>query len=73
MYVSIFERVYTARGKEKGRVEERAEIARNMLNKGYSAKDILECTRMQNEELDTLMKERTEICGHTATGDTLRN
>ena len=68
MYVSMFERGYTAKGKEEGRmegrmegrvegsVEERAEIARNMLSKGFSANDILECTRMPREELDTLIK-----------------
>ena len=59
MYVSIFERVYTARGEEKGRMEERAEIVRKMLRKGFSANDILECTGMPNEELDTLMNDKT--------------
>ena len=56
MYVSIFERVYTARGEEKGRMEERAEIVRKMLRKGFSANDILECTSMPREELDILIK-----------------
>jgi hypothetical protein len=51
MYVSIFERVYT----EKGRVDERIEIAKNMLNKGFSVDDILECTRMPREEFNILM------------------
>jgi predicted transposase/invertase (TIGR01784 family) len=55
MYVSVFERVYTEKGKEEGRTEERTEIARNMLNKGFSAKEIQECTRMPREELDMLM------------------
>jgi len=59
MYVSVFERVYTEKGKEEGRMEgrteERTEIARNMLNKGFSAKEIQECTRMPREELDMLM------------------
>ena len=63
MYVSVFERVYTARGKEEGRmegrVEERAEIANNMLSKGFSANEILECTRMPREELDMLMDKRS--------------
>ena len=71
MYVSVFERVYTARGEEKGRKEGfgegfgeglgeglkkgRVEIAKNMLNKGFSAKEILECIDMPSEELATLM------------------
>jgi hypothetical protein len=58
MYVSIFERVYTARGKEEGRVEgrveERAEIVRNMRNEGYSMEDILKCTRLSREEFNML-------------------
>jgi SOS response regulatory protein OraA/RecX len=55
MYVSMFERVYTARGEEK----ERAKIARNMLNKGLSAKEILEYTGMPQEELTTMMNGET--------------
>ena len=67
MYVSVFERVYKEEGREEGRVEgreegrvegrveERTEIAKNMLSKGFSESDILECTRMPREELDTLI------------------
>jgi hypothetical protein len=58
MYVSMFERGYKAIGKEQGRMEERAEIVRTMLSKGFSANDILECTRMPREELDVLMNEK---------------
>jgi hypothetical protein len=47
MYVSVFERVY----KEEALVE----VARNMLDKGFSAKDILERTYMSREDLAALM------------------
>jgi predicted transposase YdaD len=53
MYVSVFERVYTEKGKEEGR----AEIARNMLGKGFSAKEVLEYTGMLHEELAALTGE----------------
>ena len=59
MYVSMFERGYTAIGREKGRVEgrveERSEIVKNMLSEGFSVNDILKCTRMSREELNILM------------------
>jgi hypothetical protein len=63
MYVSVFERVYTARGEEKGRtegrMEGRAEIVKNMLKRGFSAKEILECTAMPRDELAALMSGET--------------
>jgi hypothetical protein len=59
MYVSMFERVYTARGKEEGRVEGsmegRMDVAKNMLNKGFSVNDILDCTSLPREKIETLL------------------
>ena len=52
MYVSMFERVY----KEEGRTEERAEIARNMLNDSLAVEKIVQYTNLPREEIETLNK-----------------
>jgi predicted transposase/invertase (TIGR01784 family) len=70
MYVSVFERVYTARGKEEGhregrqegrqeghregRKEERAEIAKNMLHDGIPVEKIVQYTQLPREEIEAL-------------------
>ncbi|GHV26811.1 hypothetical protein FACS1894167_00770 [Synergistales bacterium] len=60
MYASIFERVYTEqgmeKGMEKGRLEGQTEVARNMLNKGFSIDNVLECTALHREEVERLLK-----------------
>jgi predicted transposase/invertase (TIGR01784 family) len=54
MYVSVFERVYTARGEEKGRIEERVELAKSLLNDGVSVEKIVQYTKLARDEIETL-------------------
>jgi hypothetical protein len=51
MYVSAFEKVYTAKGKEEGHME----VARNMLSKGYTVEQAVECTTLPREEVEKLL------------------
>jgi hypothetical protein len=55
MYTSIFERVYTKRGMERGRVEGRAEVARNMLNDGLPVEKVVQYTKMPREDVEGLL------------------
>jgi hypothetical protein len=50
MYISMFERGYT----EKGRMEGRAEIVKNMLNEGLSVDDVIKYTRLTREGIEEL-------------------
>jgi hypothetical protein len=59
MYVSMFERGYKEEGRMEGRTEGLMDVARNMLNKGFSMADVLECTNLPREKLDTLLGEKT--------------
>ena len=52
MYVSVFERVYTSKGKEKGQ----AELVKNMLNEGLSVDEIIKYTRLTREGIEKLRK-----------------
>ena len=62
MYVSIFEKVYTAKGEEKGRNEgraegrneERTEIARKLLKRNRPTDEIIEDTALTREEVENL-------------------
>jgi predicted transposase/invertase (TIGR01784 family) len=58
MYVSVFERVYTARGMEKGREEGREEgkleVARNLLAEGISPDIISRTSGISLEEVQNL-------------------
>jgi hypothetical protein len=58
MYVSVFERVYKEEGRMEGRMEgrreERAEIAKNMLNEGFSVDEVSKYTRMPREGIEAL-------------------
>jgi predicted transposase/invertase (TIGR01784 family) len=58
MYVSMFERVYTAKGKEEGRQEGdragRMKIAKNMLHDGIPVEKIAQYTNLLHEEIETL-------------------
>ncbi|MDR1731000.1 MAG: hypothetical protein LBR61_02795 [Synergistaceae bacterium] len=67
MYVSVFERVYTARGKEeglregelkglqKGLREGRLEVAQNMLRDGMPVDKVVQYTRLSKEKVETLL------------------
>ncbi|MDR1731001.1 MAG: hypothetical protein LBR61_02800 [Synergistaceae bacterium] len=63
MYVSVFERVYTARGKEeglregelKGRLKGRLEMAQNMLRDGVPVDKVVQYTRLSKEKVETLL------------------
>jgi hypothetical protein len=50
MYVSAFEKVYTAKGEEKGRTD----VARNMLNDGVPIDNVVKYTRLPREEVEKL-------------------
>jgi hypothetical protein len=54
MYKSVFERVYTAKGMEKGIAQGRTEVARNMLRKGFSIDSVVECTTLPRREVESL-------------------
>jgi predicted transposase/invertase (TIGR01784 family) len=70
MYVSVFERGYTAKGRaegraeglaeglekglEKGREEGRAEVARDMLRDGFPVEKVIQYTKLPREEIETL-------------------
>jgi hypothetical protein len=51
MYVSAFEKVYTAKGEEKGH----RDVARNMLSRGYTVEQAVECTTLPREEVEKLL------------------
>jgi hypothetical protein len=53
MYVDVLERVYTARGEEKGRMD----VARKMLNKGLTVEKVVEYTDLPREEVETLLSD----------------
>jgi hypothetical protein len=46
MYVSAFEKVYTKKGYK--------EVARNMLSRGFSVEEVVECTTLPREEVELL-------------------
>ena len=50
MYVSVFERGYTAIGKEEGRKE----VAQNMLRDGLPLEKITQYTNLSREEVEAL-------------------
>ena len=56
-YESILEKG-KIEGKQEGRLEGRLEgklqTAKKMLNKGFAIKDIIECTELTNEQINTL-------------------
>ena len=55
--VSKLEKLVTSwekRGREEGREEEKRGIAKNMLEKGYKTKEIIEITGLSKEEIDEL-------------------
>jgi predicted transposase/invertase (TIGR01784 family) len=59
MYVSAFERGYTALGMEKGReqgIEEgREEVARNMLSDGLPVDQVARYTNLPREKVEALL------------------
>ena len=67
MYVSMFERGYTAIGKEEGRLEGRlegrmegrmeghAELVKNMWNEGLSVDEISKYTRLIREDVEKFL------------------
>ncbi|MDR1650146.1 MAG: hypothetical protein LBR71_07780 [Synergistaceae bacterium] len=57
MYTSIFERVH----KEEGRMEGRAEVARNMLGDGLSVDKVTQYTRLPREKVEKLLNQSLEI------------
>jgi len=54
MYVSMFERGYTAIGKEEGRMEGRLEIAKKLLKRNRPIDEIMEDTTLTREEIEEL-------------------
>ena len=54
MYVSMFERGYTAIGKEEGRIEGRMEIAKKLLKRNRPVDEIMEDTTLTREEIENL-------------------
>jgi hypothetical protein len=47
MYMSAFEKIY--------RKEERRDIARNMLSRGFPVEQVAECTMLPREEVEKLL------------------
>jgi predicted transposase YdaD len=58
MYVSVFERGYTAKGRAEGLAEGlakgRAEVARDMLRDGFPVEKVVQYTKLSREEVETL-------------------
>jgi predicted transposase/invertase (TIGR01784 family) len=56
MYTSIFERVYTARGEEKGKQEGKIEMAKNLLANGVSPEIIAKSSGLSVDDIHALIK-----------------
>ena len=54
MYISMFERGYTAIGEEKGRMEARSELVKNMLNEGLSIDEVKRYTGLTCANIEEL-------------------
>lgn len=52
-YMTIVERVYEARGLEKGREAGKLEVARKLLKKGFSVDEVAEVTDLPRSEIQS--------------------